>query len=138
MPQKFITKCAWLFITKCDSFITKCNIYYKTKCDVYYKIRHFTGKPLTTTQSPLPQYHSNKCHGSDSRSHAGVVRFSKKLNSLETFLTYKYNQLFSYFGIIPPNKEENTAHKSIYTWFLMRLRIRLALVPHNCKFYTTR
>ena len=79
------------------------------------QIRQFTGKPLTATQGPLPQYHSNKCHGSDSRSHAGVVRVSKKLNSLETFLTYKYNQLFSYFGIIPPNKEENTAHKSIYT-----------------------
>ena len=38
MRQKFITKCARFFISKCDSFITKCDSYYKLR-RFYYKMR---------------------------------------------------------------------------------------------------
>ena len=43
MRQMFITKCVWIFITKCDSFttnaavITNCNDFI-TKCNVYHEV----------------------------------------------------------------------------------------------------
>ena len=47
MRQMFITKCVWIFITKCDSFttnaavITNCNDFI-TKCDSYYKMQRLS------------------------------------------------------------------------------------------------